>query len=847
MKRVGPMMTPTGSPVKPLANPGKENATKDGPVGENATLNPASWDGGLSKWVNTGSLKEQLPIGYTLTSNDCSTAATVGSFCLKENWSTPAASRSFAPPTPSRSPYAKSQSILSTINAESGSESDNIEYHRCPGSPMIKQHVSTPPASPLLHEYMMPPASSGQWSGSLEVIPSVAEGSKEASGRSTSAADLAMLTHEGRGEAVFWTAKKTRTLALDNLPVHMSLTEVHTLLQSFGDLRDVFRPQRGLYSGAVAMFFDLRSACNAYTVLRNSFIGGRRSLLYFVDTDALSTLMDCESYPDACLRNQGALLLTGFSYRDDDTLLRVLESHGNVRSIAFSNVGSQISYVVEYFDTRSADQALHALSNIQFQGGVLQVRFHHSSAVNRTSHSFARDYGLALPTSMWKVGSVHGRIPGHSSIDSIDLQQESKPEGKLPQPGRSRVRSHFRPRSLKIDTSPSAIRPSPLRRAASASSVSVSAILESDVDQAILQSAVAGPQCKASRLKNVAHSSPRMSPMASPKYLMDTTAVHSPASEPTSPSTPVPPPTQHAIPTGNELNLYNIAMGYDARTTFMIRNIPNKYTQQMLVYFLNKTHKGQYNFLYLRMDFKNRCNVGYAFINFTGPPAVLSFAERVVGKKWSKFNSDKVCTLSYANIQGQDALIQKFRNSSVMLEDPSYRPKIFYTAGPLCGEEEPFPEPTTAIRPRSDVLFSRDNAGTPHKHLRPDSPVPVSGATRGSVTFPRTTSSPTVAPSPFSAASSKFVPSNELDSRIDPRDNAFSCSTALGNKLSAGIYDDLDLSRLSLAGYTESEEDARGLRLTGHSTSYRGFRDQGNFEKSDFQITTDGYAPWSLP
>jgi len=69
--------------------------------------------------------------------------------------------------------------------------------------------------------------------------------------------------------------------------------------------------------------------------------------------------------------------------------------------------------------------------------------------------------------------------------------------------------------------------------------------------------------------------------------------------------------------------------------------------------------------------------------------AVISFAEKVVGKKWTRFNSDKICTLSYANIQGRDSLIEKFKNSSVMLEDPSYRPKIFYTSGELKGQEEP--------------------------------------------------------------------------------------------------------------------------------------------------------------
>ncbi|ORY03700.1 hypothetical protein K493DRAFT_206720, partial [Basidiobolus meristosporus CBS 931.73] len=129
----------------------------------------------------------------------------------------------------------------------------------------------------------------------------------------------------------------------------------------------------------------------------------------------------------------------------------------------------------------------------------------------------------------------------------------------------------------------------------------------------------------------------------------------------------------------------------DTRTTFMIRNIPNKYTQKMLLECIDETHKGEYDFVYLRMDFKNHCNVGYAFINFIDVSAVISFIEKRVGHKWGRFNSDKICHISYANIQGKSGLIEKFRNSSVMEKDPTYRPKIFYSSGPLKGLEEPFP------------------------------------------------------------------------------------------------------------------------------------------------------------
>ena len=45
--------------------------------------------------------------------------------------------------------------------------------------------------------------------------------------------------------------------------------------------------------------------------------------------------------------------------------------------------------------------------------------------------------------------------------------------------------------------------------------------------------------------------------------------------------------------------------------------------------------------------------------------------------------------MSYANIQGLDALVTKFRDSQVMLEEESYRPKLFNQKG----EELPFPAP----------------------------------------------------------------------------------------------------------------------------------------------------------
>ncbi|CAA7026911.1 unnamed protein product [Microthlaspi erraticum] len=140
-----------------------------------------------------------------------------------------------------------------------------------------------------------------------------------------------------------------------------------------------------------------------------------------------------------------------------------------------------------------------------------------------------------------------------------------------------------------------------------------------------------------------------------------------------------------------ELDVERILRGEDDRTTLMIKNIPNKYTSKMLVAAIDEYCKGTYDFLYLPIDFKNKCNVGYAFINLTEPKNIVPFYKAFNGKKWEKFNSEKVASLAYGRIQGKSALIAHFQNSSLMNEDKRCRPILFHTAGPNAGDQEPFP------------------------------------------------------------------------------------------------------------------------------------------------------------
>ncbi|KAM3073805.1 hypothetical protein ACMFMG_008430 [Clarireedia jacksonii] len=126
----------------------------------------------------------------------------------------------------------------------------------------------------------------------------------------------------------------------------------------------------------------------------------------------------------------------------------------------------------------------------------------------------------------------------------------------------------------------------------------------------------------------------------------------------------------------NHVDINRIEQGIDVRTTVMLRNIPNKVDQAMLKSIIDESSHGRYDFMYLRIDFSNDCNVGYAFINFVDPLDIIDFVLARSNQKWHRFKSDKVAEVSYATIQGRDCLVQKFRNSSVMLEPPHYRPKV---------------------------------------------------------------------------------------------------------------------------------------------------------------------------
>ncbi|KAI3906216.1 hypothetical protein MKW92_029738 [Papaver armeniacum] len=131
----------------------------------------------------------------------------------------------------------------------------------------------------------------------------------------------------------------------------------------------------------------------------------------------------------------------------------------------------------------------------------------------------------------------------------------------------------------------------------------------------------------------------------------------------------------------------------DARTTVMIKNIPNKYSQKLVLNMLDNhciccnekifaegdenQPLSAYDFVYLPIDFNNKCNVGYGFVNLTTPQAAWRLYKAFHLQQWEVFNSRKICEVTYARLQGLAELTEHFNNSKFACDKDDYLPVIF--------------------------------------------------------------------------------------------------------------------------------------------------------------------------
>mmetsp|Transcript_75734 Transcript_75734/g.216874 ORF Transcript_75734/g.216874 Transcript_75734/m.216874 type:complete len:373 (+) Transcript_75734:81-1199(+) len=127
-----------------------------------------------------------------------------------------------------------------------------------------------------------------------------------------------------------------------------------------------------------------------------------------------------------------------------------------------------------------------------------------------------------------------------------------------------------------------------------------------------------------------------------------------------------------------QANLMGRPAANQATTTLMLRNIPNKYTQNSLMEEIDSCgFTGTYDFFYLPMDVQNRSNVGYAFVNFEHPADAERFHGVFGEHRFQKIQSRKVSSVCYGHVQGLDENLKHFENRAVThSRNDEYRPVV---------------------------------------------------------------------------------------------------------------------------------------------------------------------------
>lgn len=139
-----------------------------------------------------------------------------------------------------------------------------------------------------------------------------------------------------------------------------------------------------------------------------------------------------------------------------------------------------------------------------------------------------------------------------------------------------------------------------------------------------------------------------------------------------------------------------------SRTTLMLRNLPSCFTKQALLDTLDsKGMAGQFDFVYLPIDFLSGAALGYAFVNFSTTEDAELAMDRLQGfDSWKNLlgsASQKVLEVCWSDPhQGLDMLVERYRNSRVMHGSvpDEFKPVMFKD-----GEKVDFPRPSKRVRP----------------------------------------------------------------------------------------------------------------------------------------------------
>ena len=421
-------------------------------------------------------------------------------------------------------------------------------------------------------------------------------------------------------------AAPSRSLLIRNVSQTVSDGELHQLLQQFGDLRSLY--SRCKHRGFVmATFFDIRAAQYSLESLEGEILAGLPLSVHFS--------IPMEGKHDKGLNNGTLVVFNLDSSVSAATLKGIFASYGAVKEIR-ETPNKRHHRFVEFYDVRHSVAALHGLNRTEIEGKRVKIES-------------SRPGGARCALGQQLQRTLEG--------------EEMKPPITESELVRSVTEGVHGAASLLIQP------PAPSGRGGGASCANAAA------PAPVPQGALSGQGGVALGGGDLPGGSDPASPATT--ALVGHLASGGPRSKAAEGHKSGAPGSNSREPGEFHLNPVEILSGKDVRTTLMIKNIPNKYTEKMILQQIDECCKDGYDFFYLPIDFRNKCNVGYAFMNMKTTEDILPLYAHLNNKKWARFKSEKVCVLTYGRIQGFSALISHFQRVSLRHEDKRRRPLIF--------------------------------------------------------------------------------------------------------------------------------------------------------------------------
>ncbi|XP_044978025.1 protein terminal ear1 homolog isoform X1 [Hordeum vulgare subsp. vulgare] len=524
-----------------------------------------------------------------------------------------------------------------------------------------------------------------------------------------------------------------RAVVLSLLPPHTPELEVARAMAAFGDVRTVDAPALASEGVATVHFFDLRSAENAVTAVREQHMRQqcRLSQLYAAPAawppqppawdwhqdDCRGLVLGqavwahftaASTLPDDGANRGSLVVLNSLPDVSVSELRQAFEAYGPLKDVRESAQRPNHKFV-EFFDTRDAARALAELNGRDFFGHRLILEFTRPSIPGIRRRGFVSPRPTA-PTpprlqTAWRPLPAPAKQPPPPSSST----RTGKASGEVVTIGRSSSKSNAADR-CKGGTSHE-------RKGKGKGGKKPTIVVDttsSTPASACETTATASASGKQQLQKGVV----RVGSWRGPKSWRGGWETRFEFKQQGAASSDTNAATAAAADTDTQEP--------ETRTTVMIRNIPNKYSQKLLLNMLDnhcieynkKIEAGEgageplssYDFLYLPIDFNNKCNVGYGFVNLTTPEAAVRLYKAFHKQPWEVYNSRKICQVTYARVQGLEALKDHFKNSKFPCDSDEYLPVVF--SPPRDGRRLTDPE---LLVPRTPMPSPSPSPSSPRK------------------------------------------------------------------------------------------------------------------------------------